>query len=172
MDGVILRPRIILMCEAVWTVVQLFYKQHQWTEEERGRSEGIAPGLPNFGTRWKWVVGLTPRQLYYQGNIRPKLTELEAFWAFWRRKNRFPLPGFDPRIVQPVAMLTAVYRLWLCTVRVKIYRSSVTSAGVNIVISTLWKNRLFQHSEEHLGFYTPIGPPLPDNTGSTRTPQR
>ena len=61
------------------------------------------------------------------------------------KKNIFPLPGFDPRIVQPVAVLTAVYRLWLSTVRVKIYRSSVTSADVNIVVPMLWENRLSQH---------------------------
>jgi len=33
------------------------------------------------------------------------------------------VPGFDPRIVQLVAVLTAVYRLWFCTVKVKVMQS-------------------------------------------------
>ena len=56
----------------------------------------------------------------------------------------------------PFGVLTVVYRLWLCRGRVKIYRT-VTSAGVKIVVSKLWENRVFQHPVmEHLGSYTPL----------------
>lgn len=54
---------------------------------------------------------------------------------------------------------------WLSAVRVKIYRSSVTRADVNIVVPTLWENRLSQHLGAGIsGFLHTSRTPLPFQT--------
>ena len=73
---------------------------------------GIAPLFSRtFGTRWGWGVSPTPR---------PPLPPGKTGYPFYRRlggphgrsgrvRKVSPLPGFDPRTVQPVAQ--SLYRL-------------------------------------------------------------
>ena len=56
----------------------------------------------NLGATWGWVVNTTPRSLYpRKRDPVPFVQEVQGrsgrVWKIW------PSPGFDPRIVQPVA---------------------------------------------------------------------
>jgi hypothetical protein len=70
---------------------------------------GIAPLILDLGTRWRWVVSLTPRPLYPQRESPwyPLDRRLGGPQSLSGRgggeKNSQPLPGLDPPIIQPVA---------------------------------------------------------------------
>jgi len=67
-------------------------------------SGGIAPLILNLGTRWRWVVNFTPRQLYFREISRYLLNKRLGCPPSWRKqKNLLPIPGFECHIVQPVA---------------------------------------------------------------------
>jgi hypothetical protein len=73
----------------------------QWSHHEDILGEwGIAPRILNLGTRWRWVVSLTPRPLYSQVK-RPRNPEpigyeaglaSEPEWSRWRRERNTSLP--------------------------------------------------------------------------------
>jgi hypothetical protein len=79
-------------------------------------SGGIAPRILNLGTRWRWVVGFTPRPLYPQGKsprypLDRRLGGTRAvLGAVDEEKNSLPLP------CQPV---TQRYTDWAITALVK-----------------------------------------------------
>jgi hypothetical protein len=75
-----------------------------------GVSGCIVSLIVNLGARWKWVVSLTSRPLYAQGNRpwyplngRPGGSQ-SRFGRFGEERNLSPLPRLEPRTVQPVAL--------------------------------------------------------------------
>jgi hypothetical protein len=72
-------------------------------------SEDKVPRILGLGTRWRWVVGFTPRPLYPQGR--------SPWYPLYRRlggpqsrsgrggeeKNSQPMQGLEPQIIQTVA---------------------------------------------------------------------
>ena len=75
--------------------------RHRWG------SRGTALLVANFHSRWGWVVKAAPRLLYSGETALVSIVQ-EAGWApglvgqMWRREKLFPLPGIEPRAVQPV----------------------------------------------------------------------
>jgi hypothetical protein len=71
----------------------------------------IDPYFIDLGTSWRWVVSVTPRPLYLQGEIPPVPIEYEVgrtpepVWTPWRRENSSPYrdSNLDPSVVQLVA---------------------------------------------------------------------
>jgi hypothetical protein len=63
----------------------------------------------DLGTRWRWVVSVTPRPLYPQGKgpwypLEWRLGEPQSRSRIGgEEKNSQPLPGFEPPIIQPKA---------------------------------------------------------------------
>jgi hypothetical protein len=88
-----------------------------------GSSRGIAPRILDLGTRWRWMVSLTPRPLYPQGKspwypLDRRLSGPQSRSGRGRaEKNSRPLPGLEPPIIQPVAQLTVTtkYKTTLLT---------------------------------------------------------
>jgi hypothetical protein len=76
---------------------------------------GIAPLVLNRGTRWSWMIGLSPRLLSTRRKeplypLNGRLYGLQSqSWLFGEEKYLLRLPGFEPRIVQPVVY--SAYRL-------------------------------------------------------------
>jgi hypothetical protein len=111
-------------------------------------SGGIAPRILDLGTRWTWVVSLTPRPLYPQGKSpwypldgrrggpqsRSGLGGVE--------KNSQPLSGLEPPIMQPVAqryttelsrlLLAHSWRLYEC-----VSRSSQAESITKYMLTTI-----------------------------------
>jgi hypothetical protein len=70
---------------------------------------GIALRIPDFGSRWRWVVSFTPRPLYPQGK-RPwypldmRLGGPQSLSGHGgKEKNSQTLPRLEPPVIQPVA---------------------------------------------------------------------
>jgi hypothetical protein len=77
-----------------------------WTSWGNG---GIAPCILYLGTRWRWVVGFTPRPLYLQGK-NPWYALDRSLGGPQSRsgrgseeKNSQPYPRLEPPIIQPVS---------------------------------------------------------------------
>jgi hypothetical protein len=74
-------------------------------------SENIAPRILDLGIRWRWVVSFTPRPLYPQRKrwypLDRRLSGTLRRLGRGGEKNSEPLPGLEPPIIQPVAMLIA-----------------------------------------------------------------
>jgi hypothetical protein len=72
-------------------------------------SEGIAPLIPDLGTRWRWVVNFTPRLLYSEGKSPWYPLDKRVGGPQSRsgsggeEKNSQPLPGLEALIIQPEA---------------------------------------------------------------------
>jgi hypothetical protein len=60
-------------------------------------SGGIAPRIPDLGTRWRWVVSFTPRQLYPQEKIE--------------REIQSPTPGIETRSSDCPAGSQSLYQM-------------------------------------------------------------
>jgi hypothetical protein len=69
---------------------------------------GIAPRILDLGTKWRWVVSLTPRPLYSQGKLHWYPSDRRLGGPQSRsghsgeEKNSHPLPGLELSIIQPV----------------------------------------------------------------------
>jgi hypothetical protein len=82
-------------------------------------SEGIAPRILNFGTRWSRAVSFTPRPLYTQGNspLYPLDRRLggpqSRFGRGGEEKHSQHLLGLEPPFIHPVAQryTTELHRL-------------------------------------------------------------
>jgi len=79
-----------------------------------------APLIPNLGRRWRWMVTLTTRPLYprlksrlYPVNRRMGGPQMGT-GRFGGKKNLLSLPGFEPRLVQPVALITILQTVSFC----------------------------------------------------------
>jgi hypothetical protein len=72
-------------------------------------NSGIVPLILDLGTRWRWVVSLTPRPLYPQGKSPRYPLERRLGVPYSRsgrggeEKNSQPLPELEPPIIQPAA---------------------------------------------------------------------
>jgi len=90
----------------VKVMLSLCLTKHHATKAywERG---GKAPRILDLGIRWRYVVSLTPRLLYTQGNspwyrLDRKLGGLQSRSGRGGEvKNSQPLLGFEPPIIQP-----------------------------------------------------------------------
>jgi hypothetical protein len=73
-------------------------------------SGGIAPRILAIGSRWRWVVSLTPRPLYSQEkspcySLDRRLGEPQSqSGCGGEEKNSQPLAGLKPPIFQPVIL--------------------------------------------------------------------
>jgi hypothetical protein len=80
-------------------------------------SGGIAPRILNLGTRWRWVVSLTPRPLYTPGERAPGthwigdlVSPRAGLDAVTKRKiPSLPPPGIEPRSSSPCRV-----SIWQC----------------------------------------------------------
>jgi hypothetical protein len=75
-------------------------------------SGGIAPHIPDLGTRWRWVVSITRRPLYFHGKspwypLDRRLSGPQKRSGRGKenkkKKNAQPLPGLEPPIIQAAA---------------------------------------------------------------------
>jgi hypothetical protein len=88
--------------------LHLVLTEHHTMEGYWG-SGSIAPRIFYLGTRWRWVVSLTPRPLYLQGNspwypLERRLREPQSrSGRGGEEKHSQPLSGQQPLIIQPVA---------------------------------------------------------------------
>jgi hypothetical protein len=78
-----------------------------------------APLIPNQGRRWRLMVTLTTRPLYPQGKSSVPSEQKdgwapEGVCALRRKKNFLGLLGFEPRLVQPVALVTIMQTVAFC----------------------------------------------------------
>lgn len=86
-----------------------------WPEDIWG-SRCIAPLVPNFRARWKWIVSFTSRPLYYRGNnpcyrLNRRLNVSKRLSGrLGEEINLLPLPEIESRIVQPVALTLYLLR--------------------------------------------------------------
>jgi hypothetical protein len=104
-----------------WKVKVKLYLCFDWASHHKGvlGSGGIAPLIFYLGTRWRWVVSFTPRQLYSQGKSPwyPLYRRLDGLPSRSGRggeeKNSQPLPELELQIIQPVAhtYTTELFRL-------------------------------------------------------------
>jgi hypothetical protein len=67
-------------------------------------SRGIAPLILRLGTRWRWVISFTPRPLW-----SPVPNEQETAGD---EKNLSSPPPTEPRIFQPIAIVSVPTALW------------------------------------------------------------
>jgi hypothetical protein len=106
----------------IWGKVSVKVTEHH-AMNAHWRSGGIAPRILDLGTRWRWVVGFTPRPLHSQGKIlcypldREGGWAPEPIWTRWRRETFPALPGLELPIIQPVAQcytteLSHLLRSW------------------------------------------------------------
>jgi hypothetical protein len=83
-------------------------------------SGGIASPIPNLGTKWRWVVSLTPRPLY-PGEIAP-ITNWIGSWMDLRagletavvKRNKYLSPTGNPNPVALRHVTTLTELSWLC----------------------------------------------------------
>jgi hypothetical protein len=67
-------------------------------------SRVVTPLILNLGGGRKLGVSIMLRPFYPQERTRDLLSRwLGGAWTFWGIENLLFLPGFEPRIVQPVA---------------------------------------------------------------------
>jgi len=73
------------------------------TMKTYGCSGGIVPHILNLGIRWRWVVSLTPRQLYSRGRSSPypfhrKVVRFRSrSGGYGKEEDSLPLPGIELR---------------------------------------------------------------------------
>ena len=78
-------------------------------KNEYGGSRDIYPLIFSSGTRWRWLVNLTPRPVDPRGKNRWCILNrrqggpLSPVWTLRIRETSLPRPGIEPRTVQPVA---------------------------------------------------------------------
>ena len=88
----------------VMVKVKVNFTLEQATKAQRGVEVWLYSFL-NLGAIWVWVVNATPRSLYPLGKTRyPLYRGLGGPQGRSGQVRKIsPPPGFDPRIVQPVA---------------------------------------------------------------------
>jgi hypothetical protein len=116
-------------------------------------SGGIAPRILHLGTRWRWVVGFTPRPLYPQGetpwyplDMRLAGTQSRSGRG-GKKKNSQPLPGLELPIIQPVAQryTTELSRFPLCVIKhhsMKYWGSGGIAWRINVGTGWRWVVRV------------------------------
>jgi hypothetical protein len=93
--------QIVSMCKKVKVKVSLCLTKHQ-AMKKYWRSGGIAPRIPDLGTRWRWVVSFTSRPPYPQGKspcypLDRRLAGPQSYsGCSGEEKNSQPLLGIKP----------------------------------------------------------------------------
>jgi hypothetical protein len=68
-----------------------------------GGAQSTDPHILNYGTKWRWVVNITPRPIYPQYPLNTRMGGRHGRSTHsWKRKSLTPT-GFERRTVQPVA---------------------------------------------------------------------
>jgi hypothetical protein len=111
------------------------------------RSEVTAPLLPNFTTRWRWVVNFTPWPLFSRKELRYRLNwrlgrPLSRSGVFWRREHSLPLLGFEPWTVQ---LVDSRYADWDTRYTRNVYTSSEISTQTATVCATEGSAQGYHH---------------------------
>ena len=71
----------------------------------------VAPFIPDFSTRWGWVVNLTPRSLYLRDRTMVHIPQeaewvLGSIWVIWRRDKNIAPVGDSDRLSPNVLPIT------------------------------------------------------------------
>ena len=93
-------------------------------------SRGITPLIVSLDTRWRWVLKARPRLVYLRKGT-PMSTKQKAEWVpdlVWtslKTKEHLTLPGFEPRVVHPVARHISTPIPWILERRLPHYQSTL-----------------------------------------------